>query len=110
MRHHGRAEDFADVEDQLVQLLLAFSQGSGSHLLSLEAIRTVRKQVREAVRKNVANWQSALPAALFFARTLGSIAAHLAAGEGSQFIEAKHFLEACKKSAKEPEIDCPFCD
>ena len=110
MRHHGGAEDYVDVEDQLVQLLLAFSQGAGSHLLSIDAIRTAREQYGDAIRKNVENWQSALPAALFFARSLGAVAAHLAAGEGRQFIEPSDFIEAIRRSAKEPRIDCPFCE
>jgi hypothetical protein len=105
---NDRAE-MGDVEDRIVQLMLAFAQGAGTHLMSIAAIRAARDQYEDLIRDYGDDWYAALPAAVFFSRALGSAAAHLAASEGGQFIEPSHFAEASRRTSIRPLIDCPFC-
>src|SRR5262249_43992129 len=102
--------EVGDVEDRIVQLMLAFGQGAGSHLLSIAAIRAARQLYWQRVADYGGDWYEALPGAVFFARALGAAAAHLAATDGRQFIEPEHFIEASKRTSVHAFIDCPFCE
>ncbi len=102
--------ELGDVEDRIVQLMIAFGQGAGSHLMSIAAIRTARELYLDKVAEYEGDWYEALPAAVFFARALGAAAAHLAATDGHQFIEPSHFVEASKRTSVHAFIDCPFCE
>ena len=109
MPKDDRSNASGDVEDRIVQLLLAFSQGAGSHLLTIPAIRTARELYEGRIRDYGDDWDAALPAAVFYARALGSVSAHLAASEGRQFIDPSHVGEASRKTSISPQIRCPFC-
>jgi hypothetical protein len=102
--------EIGDVEDRVVQLMQAFAQGAGTHLMSIDTIRAARKLYADKIREYGDKWYDALPAAVFFARALGAASAHGAASDGRQFIEPSHFLDASKRISVSPLIECPFCD
>jgi hypothetical protein len=96
----------------LVELFVAFGQGTGFIHVAPEAIAAAREAYERIVQQHAGKWDEHAVAALTYARGLGRAVAHRALGEGRMVILAEDFTKVAdrfRRNDARPYQKCPFC-
>ena len=102
-------------EQILAQLFIAFGQGAGTMIVSLEAIEAATREYKPAIEKSAHKWNEIVLATLEYARAVGRIAAFQAIQGGRNVISEGDWRAAADQvyeqanKVKTPYLFCPIC-